>query len=93
MAVPQVYVGPVAGGWEAPKRLGGWEKIDLAPGASKTVSVTVDPRLLAMYDGNSNSWKIAAGDYKVMLAHSARDIDQTVVAHVDARTLPAGWHP
>ena len=93
MAVPQVYVGPVAGGWEAPKRLGGWDKIDLAPGEAKTVTVSVDPRLLATFNADSHRWEIAAGDYKVMLAHSARDIDQSVTVHVDARTLPAGWHP
>jgi beta-glucosidase len=93
MAVPQVYVGPVNGGWEAPKRLGGWEKVDLAPGESKTVSVAVDPRLLATFSGDSHRWEIAGGDYTVMLAHSATAIDQTVTVHVDARTLPAGWHP
>ncbi|MGN6375641.1 MAG: beta-glucosidase [Sphingomonas sp.] len=93
MAVPQVYVGPLAGGWEAPTRLGGWQTIAVAPGQSQTVSVSVDPRLLATYDADSHQWKIAAGDYKVILAHSARDIDQTVTVHVDGRTLPAGWHP
>ena len=93
MAVPQVYVAPVAGGWEAPKRLGGWDKVDLAPGASQSVSISVDPRLVATYDTIGRRWKIAGGDYRVILAHSARDIDQTVTVHVDARTLPAGWHP
>jgi beta-glucosidase len=93
MAVPQIYVGPVSGGWEAPKRLGGWQKIDLAPGASKTAKVTIDPRLLATYNSDSHRWEIAAGDYTVMLAHSARAIDQKVTVHVDGRTLPAGWHP
>jgi beta-glucosidase len=93
MAVPQLYVGPVAGGWEAPKRLGGWQKVDLAPGESKTVSVSVDPRLLATFSGDSHRWEIAGGDYTVMLAHAANAIDQTVTVRVAARTLPAGWHP
>ena len=93
MAVPQIYVGPVSGGWEAPKRLGGWQKIALAPGQSKTVTVAVDPRLLATFSADSHRWEIAAGSYKVMLAHSANEIDQTVTLQVPARTLPAGWHP
>jgi beta-glucosidase len=93
MAVPQVYVAPASGGWEAPKRLGGWQKVDLAPGQSKTVSVSIDPRLLATFNGDSHRWEIAGGDYKVMLAHSAGAIDQTVTVHIGARTLPAGWHP
>ncbi|TPG20922.1 glycosyl hydrolase [Sphingomonas koreensis] len=94
MAVPQLYVGAPSGGdCEAPKRLAGWQKIDLAPAASQTVSVSIDPRLLASYDVASRRWQIAAGDYQLMLAHSARDIDQTVTVHVEASSLPVGWHP
>ncbi|TPG38617.1 glycosyl hydrolase [Sphingomonas koreensis] len=94
MAVPQLYVGAPSGGdWEAPKRLAGWQKLDLAPAASQTVSVSIDPRLLASYDVASHRWQIAAGDYQLMLAHSARDIDQTVIVHVEASSLPVGWHP
>src|SRR4051812_8393929 len=36
MEVVQVYVSPAAGGWEAPKRLGGFHKVDLAPGEAKS---------------------------------------------------------
>jgi beta-glucosidase len=35
--------------------------------------VTVDPRLLAMFDSRSKTWRIAKGGYKVMLAHDAPD--------------------
>jgi beta-glucosidase len=93
MTVPQIYVGTTSGDWPSPKRLGGWQKIDLAPGQAKTVSVTVDPRLLATYNADSHRWEIAAGRYQVMLAHSATDIDQTASVQLAARTLPAGWHP
>ena len=84
-AVAQIYV--AGAGWEAPKRLGGFSKLDLAPGTTQTSSVTVDPRLLATFDPSSQTWKIAAGDYKVMLAASATDIAQTVTVHLDAGTL------
>jgi beta-glucosidase len=62
-AVPQVYVGPKAGGWEAPRRLAGWDKVTLQPGERKAVTLTVDPRLLAMYDVGTHSWQRAPGDY------------------------------
>jgi beta-glucosidase len=91
MDVAQLYVARVAGGWVAPKRLAGWKKVDLKPGETTDVSLTVDPRLLAVWDGGA--WKIAGGAYKVMLARSARDIGETVTVQVPARTLPAGWHP
>ncbi|MEG3164366.1 glycoside hydrolase family 3 C-terminal domain-containing protein [Sphingomonas sp. PB2P19] len=92
-AVPQIYVAPVAGGWEAPKRLGGWQKLALQPGANGSVSVTVDPRLLATWDESRREWSIREGDYQVMLGDSAREIRQTVLVHVPARVLPVGWRP
>jgi beta-glucosidase len=83
----QVYVSPVAGGWEAPKRLGGWKKLDLAPGASASADVVIDPRLLAVFDSATKTWKIAEGDYVLTLAQSATAPVQTVKVHLAARTL------
>ncbi|MYN15532.1 glycosyl hydrolase [Rugamonas sp. FT107W] len=71
--VPQLYVAPQGVKWEAPKRLAGWDKVELAPGETKEVSVSVDPRLLAMFDSRSKTWRIAKGGYKVLLAHDAAD--------------------
>ncbi|GHH09913.1 glycosyl hydrolase [Sphingomonas glacialis] len=90
-SVPQIYVSPDAGGWEAPKRLGGFAKVALAPGASQTVSMSVDRRLLATWDEAGHQWKVAGGAYKVMLADSARDIRQTVTVTLPAQTMPATW--
>jgi beta-glucosidase len=70
-SVGQVYVSPAAGGWEAPKRLAGWDKLELKAGASGKATVKVDPRLLGVYDSASKTWKIAAGEYVVTLADSA----------------------
>jgi beta-glucosidase len=90
-AVPQIYVGGT--GWEAPKRLAGWQKVSLAPGASRRVTVDVDPRLLATWDEATRSWRIAPGTYQVMLGASARDIRQTINVRLAGGTLPARWHP
>ncbi|UYY77905.1 beta-glucosidase family protein [Sphingomonas sp. R1] len=89
--VAQVYVS--GEGWEAPKRLGAFQKVALAPGASKPVTVTIDPRLLATFDGAANRWKIAGGSYKVLLGNSSDDIAATTTVTLPARTLPASWHP
>ena len=95
-AVPQVYVGPdawktgdPAAGWEAPRRLGGFAKLDLAPGASRSVTLTVDPRLLAVYN---KGWRIKAGNYTVSLAASSRDIEQTATVGLAATVLPPSYH-
>ncbi len=74
--------------WEAPKRLGGWDKVDLNPGESKEVSLVVEPRLLGVYEGTSKTWKIAEGDYTVQLAENAMDAKATsVTVHLNAFTL------
>ena len=88
--VALVFVAPVAGGWEAPKRLGAFTKVELAAGAASEQSVRVDPRLLAMYDSARHAWHVAAGDYTVTLATSARDAGTSVKVRLPERWLPAG---
>jgi len=86
--VAQIYVAPVNAKWESPKRLGGFQKVDLKAGASKSTSVIVDPRLLAVYESASKTWKIAAGDYKVLLAADAAATNaSSITVHLDATTL------
>jgi beta-glucosidase len=89
-AVPQVYVAPAAGGWEAPRRLGGWDKLALKPGESRASRVQVDPRLLAVFDSASGKWKIAAGEYIVTLAEAADKPVATVKVTLAAREFAAG---
>lgn len=91
--VAQIYVSPVAGGWEAPKRLGGWRKVDLAPGASTDVELRVDPRLLATFSETGGGWRIAPGAYKVLLGSSASKIDLEASVQLAERRLPATYHP
>jgi beta-glucosidase len=59
---------------DAVGRLVGWNKIDLKPGESKTVSITVEPRRLAHFDSNANVWRIEPGSYMFSLGRSATDI-------------------
>ena len=58
-------------GWEAPKRLGAFAKVELKPGKARRIEVTVDPRLLATYEAAENNWHIRAGDYRVILGDSS----------------------
>lgn len=86
--VGQVYISPAKGGWEAPKRLGGWDKLEVKAGATGKATVKVDPRLLAMYDSASKTWKIAPGEYVVTLAESAgAKPAATVKVSLDAQTV------
>ena len=86
--VPQVYVSPSLNNWEAPKRLGGFDKVELLPGESKSVNLMVDPRLLGMFDSATKTWRVSAAAYKVSVAHSAADTEpSSVTITLAARTL------
>ncbi|WP_445192370.1 beta-glucosidase [Sphingomonas sp. Tas61C01] len=86
----QVYVSPGAGNWEAPKRLAGFRKLALSPGQAETVSMVVDPRLLATWDQGRHQWHVAAGSYTVTLASSAADEGRKVSVKLPERWLPVG---
>jgi beta-glucosidase len=92
--VAQVYVAPLHAQWESPKRLAGFQKLDVKPGASAKGSISVDPRLLAVYEPSSKTWKVAAGDYRLMLAASAMDPQaSSVVVHLDAASYNVNGKP
>jgi beta-glucosidase len=93
MDVAQVYVSPANGGWEAPKRLGTWVKVSLAPGQTATVSNKIDPRVVATFDEASHQWRIAPGTYRIMVGASSQDIRQTVTVTLPGMTLPSNWRP
>ncbi len=89
-AVPQVYVSPKAGGWEAPQRLAGFSKVELAPGATTRVVLAVDPRLLATWNDKAHGWSVAAGDYTVTLGASSRDSAAKAQVALPAQSIPVG---
>ncbi|MDT8759144.1 glycoside hydrolase family 3 C-terminal domain-containing protein [Sphingomonas psychrotolerans] len=74
-AVAQVYA--AGAGWEAPRRLAGFRKLDLAPGRSQQVSLTIDPRLLASYDEPACCWRVAPGSYRFTLGGSSAEVGAT----------------
>ena len=73
--VAQVYLGFPASAGEPPRRLVGWQKVFLAPGASQQATIEVDANdsshPLSYWDVNSNSWLIAPGVYTVYLGNSS----------------------
>jgi beta-glucosidase len=61
--VPQLYL------IEPRSRLLGFERVELAPGETRRVTVTADPRLLARFDGDR--WVIAEGGHRIAVGTSA----------------------
>ena len=91
--VAQVYVSPMAGGWEAPKRLAAFKKVELQPGATEPVELRVDPRLLAVFTESDKTWRIAPGSYKLMLGHSSADLQLETAIDLPERTVPVRPKP
>jgi len=68
-AAPQAYLTAIG---ETPeKRLIGWDKVALAPGEAKRVTLTAEPRLLAKFDTQSHGWRVARGRYSVAIGASS----------------------
>lgn len=67
--VAQVYLTAQAG--KPVKRLAAFERVELAPGESRKVTMPIDPRLLANWTGKG--WTIPAGKYAFTAAESAAD--------------------
>jgi beta-glucosidase len=81
--VPQLYLVSAAG--KKTQRLAAFDKVMLAPGASKTVSVSVDPRLIA--DWTDGGWLIRGGSYSFALGTSAADLGPVVSTNIAERRL------
>lgn len=69
--IAQVYARLPKGSDESFKRLAGFKRISLAPGESQTLTVAIDPRVLQTFDEANNSWKLASGDYEVLVGASS----------------------
>jgi beta-glucosidase len=74
--IAQVYVGLPAAAGEPPKRLVAWDKIALAPGEVKTVTLAVDPQYLSVFNVEKDGWQLLPGGYHVSVGGSSRDTPQ-----------------
>jgi beta-glucosidase len=80
--VEQVYLALPAATGEPPKRLVGWNKVSLQPGAQQQVTITVNAsdssHPLSYWDTTTNGWVTANGDYTVYVGNSSSSKDLTV---------------
>jgi len=80
--VAQVYTVLPSPAGEPFKRLIGWEKVMLAPGEAKTVTVSVDPLYLSIFNVQKNSWELVPGDYKVYVGGSSESLPLSSTVHI-----------
>ena len=85
--VVQLYIAAPEGGIFRPaKELKGFERVELEPGESKTVTFILDDRSFAIW---ADGWKIPGGTYKVQVGASSRDIRLEQTIQVAGEELPA----
>lgn len=68
-------------------RLLGWSQVTLAPGATRSVSVVADPRLLADFDPSQNAWTIREGLYQASLGSASDALRFRASAAVAAQAI------
>jgi beta-glucosidase len=102
----QVYLTLPSAAGEPSKRLVGFQKVDLAPGASQQVTVTIDgaasnhpfsfwvPQNDTPAPGWANgSWSTAAGDYTIAVGGSSADTPLAQTVALAGTTTPPSSQP
>ena len=74
--VVQLYISDLTGATNRPvHELKGFEKVELEPGETKTVSFRLDKRSFAWYSTQVGDWYAANGKYIIEIGKSSRDIE------------------
>lgn len=66
------------------KELKGFEKVELAPGETKTVTFKLDKRAFAYYSVKIHDWHVETGAFEIMVGASSADIRVTKEVHVES---------
>lgn len=73
--VVQLYVSDVESTVIRPvQELKGFEKVELAPGETKTVTFTLDKRAFAYWNTTLHDWHVESGEFLIRIGKSSRDI-------------------
>ena len=56
------------------RRLVAWQRVPLAPGESKPVTLTIDPTYVSVWDTGTDAWKLLPGEYELSAGGSSRDL-------------------
>ena len=88
--VVQLYVSDKNGTPIRPvKELKGFAKVMLAPGETKTVSMTINARDLSFYHEGLGDWYAPSGTYEILVGHASDEIALTgTIAFTTKKVLP-----
>jgi beta-glucosidase len=72
--ITEVYVTMPKSAGEPFRKLAGFKRVPLAAGASETVTVELQPRVLEVFSVEKNGWEQPAGEYKVEVGGSSAEL-------------------
>jgi beta-glucosidase len=71
--IAQVYVTLPEASGERFNRLAAWERVEVAPGESRTITLALDPLHLSIFNTGKDGWELLPGDYEVLAGPSSRE--------------------
>ncbi|HQZ33284.1 MAG TPA: glycoside hydrolase family 3 C-terminal domain-containing protein [Ilumatobacteraceae bacterium] len=81
-SVVQCYIEPATAEPGRPVRtLQGFARISAATGETATATIELDQRAFSRWDAAAHSWVVTAGDHRLLLGWSSRDLTSVGVSH------------
>jgi len=75
--VVQLYLRDLVGSLSRPlKELKGFEKIELNPGETKTITFQIDEKMITYFTANQK-WEAESGEFKVFIGTNSRDLQES----------------
>ena len=73
--IVQVYVSPIDSRVYRPEQeLKAFARIELAPGATRSLTMALDDSAFAIFDTEAGAWAVQAGEFEIRLGASSRDV-------------------
>jgi beta-glucosidase len=80
--IAEVYAALPASAGENYKRLVAFDRVTLAPGESKTLTLKIDPEYISTFDEKKDGWQLLPGEYKVLVGPSSAETPLTGSFHI-----------
>lgn len=74
------------------KQLFGFDKIELVPGETATVTIVLEPRSFEYYNTDVHDWVTMAGTHTIYVGSSSRDIRAQIQVEVECKELPSPYN-
>jgi beta-glucosidase len=85
--VAQLYVSDPAASGQPPRQLEGFQRVDLQPGASTTVTFQLSQKNLQYWNSTSNNWATSTGGYGIEVGDSDANLPLTGTLNVTSSQL------